>query len=139
MTPCESVDRQSFIVKLRKTVFFVYIALCSPQHVHIAYGDSLDQVVIVWATKGDCSTLLEFGTSEWRLDQRATGTSVEFWEQNFRGLHFLHRVKLTVSYVIHFLEPHSSIGGLAYLTVFNSFATCTATFRLWGYGTTTRA
>ena len=57
----------------------------------------MDEIVIVWATLGKCSTEIEFGTSEWRLDQHINGTGAEFWDQNFRGLHNLHRVKLTVS------------------------------------------
>ena len=97
---------------------FLSTVLCTPQHVHIAYGDSLDQIVIVWATKGKCSTQLEFGTSQWQLDQRASGTSAEFWEQNFRGLHNLHRVKLTVSVYVASSWPLNILMGCVPFTYF---------------------
>ncbi|XP_070204035.1 acid phosphatase type 7-like isoform X2 [Littorina saxatilis] len=85
-------------------------AVCTPQHVHIAYGDALDRMVIVWATRGNCTTLLEFGTSPWQLDQHAAGTSVEFWEQNFRGLHIIHLVELTdlAASATYFYRPISN-------------------------------
>ena len=34
---------------------------------------------------------------------------------------------------MHFFFLRSSIGGVAYVTIFNSSATWAATFHLWGY------
>ncbi|KAK7500302.1 hypothetical protein BaRGS_00008525, partial [Batillaria attramentaria] len=68
--------------------------VCHPQHVHLAYGDTLTAIVIVWATKAACSTELYFGTSPWQLDHHAAGTSITFTEQNLFGLQNLHRVKI---------------------------------------------
>lgn len=67
---------------------------CIPQHVHLSYGSSLDEMVIVWATAMPCSTEVLYGISPWNLDQQASGTSIIFSEQNFQGLQDLHRVKL---------------------------------------------
>ncbi|XP_076470599.1 acid phosphatase type 7-like [Babylonia areolata] len=70
-------------------------ASCKPQHVHIAYGDALDEVVVMWATDGICTTELEFTTGPWEWSWKVVGSSTEFWEQNAYGLHNLHRAKLT--------------------------------------------
>ncbi|KAL8559757.1 hypothetical protein ACOMHN_002290 [Nucella lapillus] len=70
-------------------------AKCIPQQVHIAYGDGLDQIVVVWATEGNCRTHVEFTTNPWAWKWKASGNSSEFWEQNVQGLHNLHRVKLS--------------------------------------------
>lgn len=70
-------------------------AKCKPQHVHIAYGDSLDQIVIMWATVGNCSTVVEYTPRPWYWKWEVSGNSTEFWEQNVQGLHNLHRVKLS--------------------------------------------
>ncbi|KAK7109977.1 hypothetical protein V1264_013922 [Littorina saxatilis] len=85
-------------------------ARCTPQHVHIAYGDALDRMVIVWATRGNCTTLLEFGISSWQLDQHSAGNSVAFWEQNLKGLHIIHRVELTdlAASATYFYRPMSN-------------------------------
>lgn len=69
--------------------------LCQPKHVHIAYGDALTEIVIMWATQGNCSTQVNYGVMVWKLDQTVKGTFTEFWEQNAKGLQFIHRAKLT--------------------------------------------
>ncbi|XP_050399068.1 acid phosphatase type 7 [Patella vulgata] len=67
---------------------------CEPQHVHLAYGDTIRDVVIMWATKLDCSTTLIYGKTPWNFGTRTSGSKVNFKENNELGLQYLHRVYL---------------------------------------------
>ena len=69
---------------------------CQPQHVHLSFGEAPDQIAVLWATNGTCSTEVLYGTSPWKLDQKVTGTSNTFTEHNRNGLHVLHKALLTV-------------------------------------------
>jgi hypothetical protein len=72
---------------------------CHPKHVHLSLGDAVSKMVIMWATKGNCTTQVDYGSTGWSLHSHATGNSVQFWEQNAKGLKYLHRVELTVCLV----------------------------------------
>ena len=74
-----------------------------PQNVHLSWGDTPNQVVVLWATSSPCSPELTYGTTPWRLDLSVTGRSVTYNEHNLHGLHVLHRAVMkvmTVSYLI---------------------------------------
>lgn len=82
---------------------------CHPEQVHIAFGDTTSQVVIMWATQEECSTLVSYGTDPWRLTSKATGHMEHFTDFNRQGLQCLHRVKLQelVPETTYFYRPLS--------------------------------
>uniref|UniRef100_A0A2C9K5Q5 Purple acid phosphatase n=1 Tax=Biomphalaria glabrata TaxID=6526 RepID=A0A2C9K5Q5_BIOGL len=68
--------------------------LCKPQHVHISFGDSINEVNIVWSTFGFCVCLVRYGTDPWRYEFRADANHTYFTTLNSRGLKHLYRVNL---------------------------------------------
>ncbi|KAL6059117.1 Purple acid phosphatase [Balamuthia mandrillaris] len=66
----------------------------TPQHIHIAYGETADTMSIVWSTAEDSSSLVRYGTSAASLDKVVSGQTVLFTKGNPSGLHYIHRVKL---------------------------------------------
>ncbi|XP_060074531.1 acid phosphatase type 7-like [Ylistrum balloti] len=67
---------------------------CRPEQVHIAYGDTTSEVVVMWATQEECTTLINYGTDPWGLTTTLTGQMSHFTDLNRQGLQCLHRVKL---------------------------------------------
>ncbi|KAK7115437.1 acid phosphatase type 7-like isoform X2 [Littorina saxatilis] len=68
---------------------------CQPQHVHLAYGAAADQLSVVWATNGTCSTEVSYSTSPWSHGTTVSGSSHVYTDHNLRGLHNLHKAMLT--------------------------------------------
>ncbi|KAK3085903.1 hypothetical protein FSP39_010267 [Pinctada imbricata] len=64
---------------------------CHPEHVHIAFGDTTSQMVIMWATKTNCTTKVVYGTGPWNITNKVSGKMVHFTEKNPSGLQCLHR------------------------------------------------
>ncbi|XP_033754057.1 acid phosphatase type 7-like isoform X2 [Pecten maximus] len=67
---------------------------CHPEQVHIAYGDTTSEVVVMWATQEECTTSVSYGTDPWGLTTTLTGQMSHFTDLNQQGLQCLHRVKL---------------------------------------------
>ncbi|XP_041375399.1 acid phosphatase type 7-like [Gigantopelta aegis] len=84
---------------------------CLPEQVHLAFGNSVTEVVIVWATRGVCSdTNIRYGTLSWALNDIAVGRTIKFTEGNSGGLQNLHRVELKNLHTAttYFYEPQSN-------------------------------
>ena len=77
--------------------FFISVSvLCSPQQVHIAFGNSVTEMVIVWSTRGDCSTELKYSTQPF-----GGSTNLQGNKSTLPGIvdfPYLHKVELTVSF-----------------------------------------
>ncbi|KAJ8303384.1 hypothetical protein KUTeg_019780 [Tegillarca granosa] len=67
---------------------------CHPEQVHIAFGDSLTEMTIMWSTEKNCTSEISYGTDPWHFGQKETGEMKHFTLLNSRGLQCLHRVKL---------------------------------------------
>ncbi|OWF35634.1 acid phosphatase type 7-like isoform X2 [Mizuhopecten yessoensis] len=67
---------------------------CRPEQVHIAYGDTTSEVVVMWATQEECTTSVGYGTDPWGLTNTVPGQMSHFTDLNKQGLQCLHRVKL---------------------------------------------
>ena len=83
-------------------IFYLLSVECLPQQVHLAFGDSLTAMVIMWSTHELCSSHVHYGEGEWNLSTIVTGRSLpmlytETPEQTIHKSSYLHRVNLTVS------------------------------------------
>ncbi|XP_048735375.2 acid phosphatase type 7-like isoform X2 [Ostrea edulis] len=67
-------------------------ARCHPEEVHIAFGNKVSDVVVIWSTVGNCSTSVEYGPGPWNLSLTTSGETKLFIETNPSGKHYLHRV-----------------------------------------------
>ncbi|XP_046560041.1 acid phosphatase type 7-like [Haliotis rubra] len=67
---------------------------CMPEQVHLSYGNTLSEMVVMWATPSNCTTALVYGDKEWGFHNTANGRSVKFDVQNPNGIQYLHQVKL---------------------------------------------
>ncbi|KAL3860473.1 hypothetical protein ACJMK2_010596 [Sinanodonta woodiana] len=67
--------------------------LCLPRQAHLAYGDTVRHMVVMWSTRHNCSTDVRYGSGPWNLDKTASGKSIYFAENNM-GLQYIHRVLL---------------------------------------------
>ncbi|XP_005106696.1 acid phosphatase type 7 [Aplysia californica] len=65
-----------------------------PQHVHISFGDSIQEINIVWATQQVCKPKVQYGSHPWGLELTVVGKSIQFVEYNEQGLQNVHRVRL---------------------------------------------
>ncbi|XP_022103392.1 acid phosphatase type 7-like [Acanthaster planci] len=68
-----------------------------PEQIHIALGDNTSEMVVLWSTHDQSSSVVQYGLSPDDLNLKASGDYVEFnWlDGNAEGLQFIHRVKLT--------------------------------------------
>ena len=70
--------------------------LCSPQQVHIAFGSTVTDMVVVWSTRGDCSTDLKYSTQPF-----GGSVDVQGVKSTLPGnvdFPYLHKVELSVSF-----------------------------------------
>ncbi|XP_059171125.1 acid phosphatase type 7-like [Physella acuta] len=68
------------------------IAKCSPKYIHISYGQTTSEMIIMWSSVGQCSTAVKYGESPNSLTQMATGESRIFDQNNDTKV--IHRVHL---------------------------------------------
>lgn len=81
-----------------KSLFCCFcLARCHPEEVHIAFGNKVSDVVVIWSTVGNCSTSVEYGPGPWNLSLTTSGETKLFIETNPSGKHYLHRVVVKVS------------------------------------------
>ncbi|KAK3764894.1 hypothetical protein RRG08_025415 [Elysia crispata] len=67
---------------------------CKPKEVHIAYGESTSEIVVIWSTEDQCSpSNVRFSINPWGPYQTGPGESHQFEESNGKKNNF-HRVKL---------------------------------------------
>lgn len=70
-----------------------------PRHVHLAYGEFTDEVVITWSTLDDTKdSQVEFGTNVFKLDQKVTNGTLDYFPNAPSGgpnVQYIHRVHLT--------------------------------------------
>lgn len=86
------------------TVFFLVIAdqttqqggLNVPKQVHIGFGKTTNDMIVMWSTVRNDSSVLEYHTGDNSVESvsSASGSTVYFPE-NSNGLQYLHRVMLT--------------------------------------------
>ncbi|XP_038070336.1 acid phosphatase type 7-like [Patiria miniata] len=71
-------------------------ATAIPEQIHIALGDAVTEMVVMWSTQARSSSVVKYGPLLDSLNLVASGDCVEFsWlEGNAEGLQFIHRVKL---------------------------------------------
>ena len=71
-----------------------------PEQIHLSYGYSPSQMVVMWSTPENSSSVVLYGTSQFRLTMSEHGECREFTKGNPDGLHWIHKVVLQVSTVI---------------------------------------
>ena len=70
-----------------------------PQQIHIAYGDTPQQMTVMWSTPSSNdfeSSIVHYGMAPNKYDLSASGKTVNFTLGNPSGLQFIHRVQLKV-------------------------------------------
>ncbi|RUS69926.1 hypothetical protein EGW08_022310 [Elysia chlorotica] len=67
---------------------------CLPEHVHISFGKTVLDIVIMWSTLGDCCGQVKYGMHPWGMEQITKSTDIHFDEKNSKGLHHLHKAEL---------------------------------------------
>lgn len=68
-----------------------------PEQIHLAYGETPSDMVVMWSTGLAGLTEVRYGLLENNLNMSMTGEHVIFTERNSEGVKFVHRVKLAVS------------------------------------------
>jgi hypothetical protein len=93
------------------SIFVTLTTARAPEQLHLSYGYSPNQMVVMWATKQDSKSRLHVrprfipssdGVSKWTIVEAERWTFTNL-EGNPNGLQTLHRVNLTVSTS---LKPH---------------------------------
>ena len=67
-----------------------------PEQIHLAYGYSPSQMVVMWSTPESSSSTVLYGPSPYDLVMKANGECREFTKGNPDGLHYVHKVVLQV-------------------------------------------
>ncbi|PIK46938.1 putative iron/zinc purple acid phosphatase-like protein isoform X2 [Apostichopus japonicus] len=65
-----------------------------PEQIHLAYGETPSEMVVMWSTGLAGLTEVRYGLLENNLNMSMTGEHVIFTERNSEGVKFVHRVKL---------------------------------------------
>ena len=76
-----------------------YSSLHGPEQIHIAYGDSPSEMMILWSTSNStelASSVVLYGLAPKNYSSKAEGKFVLFTEGNPDGLKYIHRVVLQV-------------------------------------------
>lgn len=72
-------------------------AWCQPEQVHISYGNTISEMVVMWATGAPCDTIVHYAPHPWNLNLLAVGQHVELGHALNKTFRFLHRTVLKVS------------------------------------------
>ena len=93
---------QAMMVLLFPLLFLPLFSLgeAQPEQIHLSYGYSPSQMVVMWSTSENSSSIVLYGTSQFWLTMRENGECREFTKGNPDGLHWVHKVVLQVSAVI---------------------------------------
>ncbi|KAL4235185.1 hypothetical protein ACF0H5_006823 [Mactra antiquata] len=83
---------------------------CHPEQVHISYGDSVSEMVIMWSTPEQCSAQVMFKEGPWGTSNIVEGTTIAMVYQNPNISSYLHRAKLKSlkSETTYFYTPESN-------------------------------
>ncbi|XP_045192870.2 acid phosphatase type 7-like [Mercenaria mercenaria] len=73
---------------------------CLPQQVHLAYGNSLSEMTVIWSTHESCSSEVHYSEDQWNMSNIVKGNTMPMVYtkpqlQNIPKSSFLHRVVLT--------------------------------------------
>ena len=82
-----------------------YSSLHGPEQIHIAYGDSPSEMMILWSTSNSTelgSSVVLYGLAPKNYSSKAEGKFVLFTEGNPDGLKYIHRVVLQVRFCFPF-------------------------------------
>ena len=93
---CDPALPNHRIIILKYKHLFVSVD-CKPEQVHISYGDTLTEMVIMWSTPTNCSSVVQYGTDPWKLSIEVSGRNEFFSDIREYGIPYLHRVVLQVS------------------------------------------
>jgi hypothetical protein len=75
----------------------IFSDLCQPHQVHVSLGSAATEMIVMWATKGPCDTVISYATHPWNLNSEYTGTHLELEPSLNNTYRFIHRVVLKVS------------------------------------------
>lgn len=64
---CQNTDKNNIDVELDKVQ-------CKPEQVHIAYGNSLTEMVVMWTTPGQCESQVWYGPGPWDMTEKVHAT-----------------------------------------------------------------
>ncbi|XP_002738205.1 acid phosphatase type 7-like [Saccoglossus kowalevskii] len=73
----------------------IELELPIPEQIHIAYGDVASEMIVMWSTPIPASSQVLYGLAPNNFSLSVSGDSVDFFDGNPDGLHYLHRVKLS--------------------------------------------
>ncbi|XP_005107830.3 acid phosphatase type 7 [Aplysia californica] len=67
---------------------------CMPEQVHLSLGNVTSEMVVMWATRGNCDSVVHYAAHPWNLDLTASGSCVELENVGNKSLKYLHRAVL---------------------------------------------
>ncbi|CAL1547991.1 unnamed protein product [Lymnaea stagnalis] len=67
---------------------------CTPEQVHLAYGGSVFDVTVMWATRGHCKMGVRYAAHPWNLDLQAEGRDMELNYAENKSYKYIHRADL---------------------------------------------
>ncbi|GFS07859.1 purple acid phosphatase [Elysia marginata] len=67
---------------------------CQPEQVHISCGDTSSDMVIMWATIGQCDTHVTFSDKPWNMSLKVEAQTVEMKAKLDKSLKYIHRAVL---------------------------------------------
>lgn len=70
------------------------VSSVKPQQIHISLGDTVKDMTIMWATKTDDVTIVQYHTGDRQEITSVEGQTIKFETTNKNGANFLHRVSL---------------------------------------------
>lgn len=81
----------------QKTVCVCFTVGCQPHQVHIAYGDKVTEMVVMWSTLSECSSEVHYGSAPFDLSniEQVTTKQMKYLDANVKPT-YLHRAVLKV-------------------------------------------
>ena len=75
--------------------------------VHVSLGATPSEMVVMWSSRENTTSVVKYGTTLKKRDMVATGKFTIFSEGNENGTQLIHRVKLTVRVDTHYMQHES--------------------------------
>ncbi|GAB1609298.1 hypothetical protein Ahia01_001215300 [Argonauta hians] len=67
---------------------------CQPHGIHLSYGNCTQDMVLMWSSKANCTSRVEYGQTMWKKDHVAKETIAVFTEFNTQARHYYHHTVL---------------------------------------------
>ena len=75
-----------------------------PEQVHISYGNTADEMIVVWSTANitkNLTSYVTYGVTSGQLDKMVKGRHAVLTEGNPNGLDQIHKAIMTVTFLVY--------------------------------------